>query len=115
MIYRVTRPLVVVRSHGEIVYRTAGQEVDGVAQAEADRLVRRGMIEPTGRTAATVAEDSGDQPTAPAVEQVAAGVEPVKPKKTAPLPEWQAYAKSRGLSDADIEGSTKAELIAVVG
>ncbi|WLP90252.1 hypothetical protein [Gordonia sp. NB41Y] len=109
MIYRVVRPLVVVRSHGEIVYRTAGQEVDGVPEQDAERLVRRGMIVPVGESSVSIMESPG--------LQVVADAAPAgngKPKRTAPLSQWQQYAKAAGLSEEDIDGATKAELIAAL-
>lgn len=113
MIYTVIRPLVVVRSHGDLVYRTAGQEVDGVSEEDAARLVGRGMI--------VAARESVDPPEPdPFVvpDPAAAVIEPSgpagKPKRTAPLSAWQEYAKTAGLSEEDIDGATKAELIAAL-
>ncbi|GAA3963039.1 hypothetical protein [Gordonia caeni] len=109
--FRVTAPLVVVRSHDETVYLTVGHMVDGVSEADAARLVKLGMIEPADGVADAPA------PVVPEARQtaVAEGQDLGKPKKTHGLDKWQAYAVSQGLTDEDIAGASKAELIALIG
>lgn len=105
--WRVIAPLVVVQSHGKTVYKAAGQRVDGVSDVDAARLVARGMIE--------AADDTPTAPPTPAAPAAAPVADGGKPKKTHGLDKWQAYAIAQGLSADDVEGATKAELIALVG
>lgn len=109
MIWLVVAPLVVVRSHGKVVYRAEGQRVDGVSESDAARLVARGLIAATDEAAPAPAAPT--PPAAPDAPVADGG----KPKKTHGIDKWQAYAMSQGLSAEDVEGATKAELIALVG
>lgn len=110
--FEVTAPMVVVRAHGRTVYKTAGQIVEGLSEADADRLTALGMIVPAGEAAAAPAQAAVPASAEPEPTPVSDGE---KPKRTAPLAAWQAYAKTAGLSDEDIDGATKAELIAAIG
>lgn len=114
MIYQVTAPLVVAKSHGKTVYRASGQRVDGLAEADAERLVRRGMIVATGESSTAAAVVDEDAAAAAIDAPVGDGADD-KPKKTHSLERWQEYARSQGLSDADIADASKADLIALVG
>ena len=112
MSFRVTAPLVVVREHGATRYAALGELVDGLSEADAARLVKRGFIAPTGESVSAPAAVV-DVPTevAPAATPAASGG---RPKRTHGLDKWQAYARSQGLSDEDIAGASKAELIAAL-
>ncbi|MGB3707604.1 hypothetical protein [Gordonia sp. (in: high G+C Gram-positive bacteria)] len=112
--FKVIAPMVIVRSEGDVVYRSEGQMVDGLTSEDAERLVRRGMIVPVDGPAPTPAEPEAEPvetPAAPAV--VSGGIE--KPKKTHSLAMWQAYALTQGLSAEDVGDATKADLIELVG
>jgi hypothetical protein len=118
VIYRVAAPLVVVKSRGKVVYRAAGQLVDSVSEADAARLVSRGMVVPiedVDQDAGEVESPAGDPPADPPAAPPVPDTPVEKPKKTAAVEEWRAYARTQGLTEADVADATKADLIALVG
>ncbi len=93
--------------------RRRGDVLGDLDDADVERLIAADAIAPVGEIVASevVNEEQGDGPgdTAP-VPAVASEV-PIAPKKTAALAEWQAYGIARGLSAAEADGLTRAELI----
>lgn len=115
--YRITAPLVVVRSAGRIVYKTFGQLVGDVEPVDAERLIAKKMIEPyeldepDGPADEQEAPDDDPAPDEPTPE--AAAIE--RPRKAAPHDAWVTYAAETGQLDrAQAEQMTRAEIIAAV-
>src|SRR6201988_5570857 len=61
-----------------------------------DKLVRAGYVEKASGSKASSSDDGG-------------------PAKSAPKGDWEAYARSQGASDEDLEGATKDDIIATYG
>jgi hypothetical protein len=76
-----------------------------VAGQESSPADMEGTVDTTGDTpeGQQVAEQTDGEP----------GVE--EPKKSAKTEEWQEYARSKGATDADLEGKSRADLIAEYG
>ena len=109
MRYRVTAPLVICKEHGAVRYASLGELVEGLSEADADRLISRGYLAAVGDRPAPAALVDEVEPVV-----VSSGVVEGRPKKTHGLDKWQAFARAQGLSEADIEGASKADLIAAL-
>jgi hypothetical protein len=98
--YTVTAPLVVVPDEsGADRYLYKGAPVPGdIAKEHTDRLAAEGLIEETS-TPAVAATTDEDEP----------------PAKSASKADWEAYARSQGATDADLDGATKDDLVATYG
>jgi hypothetical protein len=112
--------LTLVRVGGSMAYVYAGEPVpEGATDAEYARLLEDGFIAPLDAAvdivAARVVPES--QPAVVIVpETVSESGEPSgPPAKSAPKADWEAYARSQGATDADLEGQTKDDLIAAYG
>ncbi|WP_433592312.1 hypothetical protein [Nocardia sp. CA-145437] len=124
MSVRVTAPLVVAPDAAGLLryrYRGAVLGVDDIDAEAAARLLDDGLIEPVDTGLVLVDdEDPGDdeQPVdgdqgdgeGQADEQPAAV--PARPLKAAPKDAWVAYAVSRGMTEAEADAMTRAELVA---
>lgn len=130
-----TAPLVVVPDvAGDLRYYYAGAVIDELHEHDYERLIDDGMIVDTGPVVVEATEpdiapdtvpdgDSGagtaeqsDQAaeTVAAVQQsdqAEAVVEVERPKQTALKETWVEYAVARGMTEADAEAMTRAELI----
>lgn len=71
---------------------------DGYNDERCKELVDEGMLEAVSSTDAAAA----DEPEGP-------------PAKSASKADWEAYARTQGATDADLEGATKDDLIAKYG
>lgn len=94
MSYKVTAPLVIARDstgRHHHLYTDAPLPAD-VDPDQLEQLVDAKMV-------AEVEDPSDDE----------------KPAKSAPKGDWEAYARSQGATDEDLDGKTKDELIASYG
>ena len=111
-----------------IVKHRRGDVVDGLTEAEVERLLRAGAITPVVADDEDPESDSQDEsapPTTgeaastPAATTVKATGAPERPKQTAPVAEWEEYAAAlhsstggtQGLDLAAAKALTKRELI----
>jgi hypothetical protein len=99
--YKVTGPLATpYLETGERIYLYEGAFLpSNVREGEADRLVDLGLV-----TEVDVDEEDG-------TEDSAGG----PPAKSASKADWEAYARSQGATDDDLDGATKDDLIASYG
>lgn len=99
--HTVTAPLVVLRQQdGSRVHLYQGAPVPDTADSEhVDQLVELGML---GKAETAVAAASGEAPAGP-------------PAKSASKADWEAYARSQGATDADLDGATKDDIVAIYG
>ena len=96
MAYRVKSALATYRVAGQLIYTYKdGVLPDGVNDDDLKHLLDSEMVEEF-----TPEDPEGtDGP----------------PAKSAPKAEWEAFARSRGATDADLEGATKDDLVAAYG
>lgn len=95
------------RAPKRVVRHRFGDLVEGLSDAEVDRLLRAGAIRPAADVDAEdvgVVEVDQDDATTPA-EAVA------RPKQTAPVKDWEDYAVSQGFDRAEVEAMSKSDLI----
>lgn len=94
--YKVTGPLATpyLEDGARIYIYEGGILPDGLREGEVERLVDLGLVEET---------------------DVAPEDEAGPPAKSASKADWEAYARSQGASDDDLEGQTKDDLIASYG
>ncbi|MBF6399779.1 hypothetical protein IU438_28835 [Nocardia cyriacigeorgica] len=115
----VTAPVVVVPdATGKLRYHYRGAVLDELSEHDYDRLVARGMVADLGRPAVAVVDPDPDGDGGPdgggesgQAEQSGTG-DLERPKQAAPKEAWVEYAVARGMSEAEAEDLTKAELIA---
>lgn len=95
MSYVVTAPLVIARDEtGRQHHLYAGAVLsDNVDPAQLKQLIESDMV----------AEATADEPT------------DGPPAKSASKGDWEAYARSQGATDDDLEGKTKDELVSTYG
>lgn len=100
--YRVTAPLVIVRDgSGASHHRYAGEVLPADADEKHVQMLLDGeMVEKVDLVEVTDSDDEGaDGP----------------PTKSASKGDWEAYARSQGATDEDLDGQTKDDLIAAYG
>ncbi|WP_280471171.1 hypothetical protein [Nocardia cyriacigeorgica] len=115
----VTAPVVVVPdATGKLRYHYRGAVLDELSEYDYDRLVARGMVADLGRPAVAVVDPDPDDDPDPdgdgesrQTEQSGTG-DLERPKQAAPKEAWVEYAVARGMSEAEADALTKAELIA---
>lgn len=94
--YRVKGPLATFRVAGQLMYvYHDGVLPEGVDKADLKHLLDSDLIEKVSESA------PADDDKAPA--------------KSATKDEWEAFARSKGASDADLDGKTKDDLITAYG
>ncbi len=109
----VTAPVVVVPdATGKLRYHYRGAVLDELSEYDYDRLVARGMVADLGRPAVAVVDPDpdGDGESGQAEQSGTGDLE--RPKQAAPKEAWVEYAVARGMSEAEADALTKAELIA---
>jgi hypothetical protein len=116
----VAAPLVIAaNTAGLLRYHYAGAVIADIDAAECERLLASGMLVETADPApAELAEPGADQPgpgdtggNQGTGDQGDGGDAPERPKQAAPKEAWVAYAKARGMTEAEAEAMTKPELI----
>lgn len=91
MSYLVTAPLVLAKDQeGHTHHRYQDAVIDWLSDEQASHLLAEGMVEKV---------DGGDGP----------------PAKTAPKPEWVAFAVSKGADEAEANALNKPDLIDLYG
>ena len=96
--YQVTSPLVIAHTDRGVfvhVYK-GGLLPDDVNQKQLEQLLEQEMVTKAGTSPAPADADPDDDDT--------------KPGGNASLEEWQDYARSQGMSDADLENKSRNEL-----
>lgn len=103
MFYTVTKPLIVVRDElgaQHMFYEGASFSSEGLDKDHVEQLEEEGFIEE--REEPELPENAGDQGDG-------------APTKSASKGDWEAYARSQGATDEDLDGLTKDELVAKYG
>ncbi|GAS92684.1 hypothetical protein [Mycolicibacterium brisbanense] len=87
-------------------YHYAGSVISHLDDEQRERLVREGHVREIAAPAvAASSEPTGDETPAPVVD---------RPAQTAPLDAWQAYAISKGHTQAELDGLTKQDIVTLL-
>ncbi|WP_280489501.1 hypothetical protein [Nocardia farcinica] len=117
MAYLVTAPLVVVPdAEGKVTYHYRGALLGHLERDTARHLLDLGMVERVEDRAPTavVVDDPGGQADdgKGGGGQRTGGTVPRPPATTSPKADWVAYAVSRGMTEAEAESLSRAEIAA---
>jgi hypothetical protein len=107
---QVTAPCVVVKdeSGAQRMFLAGAVLPAGLDGDHVKQLLDQGMVE-EGQVVGIVEDDAFDE------ELENEDVEVETPAKSASKGDWEAFARSQGATDADLDGLTKDDLIAAYG
>ena len=90
---------------------------DGVPEASLKHHLDAGLIAPVKEAEALLEADAGELPsnTGSVDGEPAPGASVEAPAKSASKADWEAYARSQGATDADLDGATKDSLVTKYG
>ncbi|WP_431840650.1 hypothetical protein [Gordonia hongkongensis] len=116
MSYEVIAPLVVAGDpEGKLKYHYQGAIVEYLSEEDAERFLDAGMVAESADLAneafiplADDPADGGDDPVPPAGDGA-------RPPKTASKDAWVDFAEAKGMSRAEAEDMSKADLIQALG
>lgn len=101
MSYKVTAPLVIIANDdgtsGDWYGYVDAVVPQGLNDKRCEQLVEEGMLEKVSASEADSSASDGP------------------PAKSASKGDWEAYARSQGATDADLEGKTKDDLVDAYG